>query len=264
VFWRTPGVRKIDGDANAIAFRNPSALRVAATEKYRGLRPSIGWYGSCYCGDQCVSKGATAPLALAGGAMSKLSLALVLVSSLVVSVARADESEGMPAKAFVFEARLQGAFNLLGEGFFGSATLIPTITLGARIADRLHLGVDFFVTNFTASSGNGSSSNSLTAFAIGPIVELDIVKAARNRVAFYGKVALLPGAAVDSRSGASNSNTFFLGLDLGLGVRYAPVRFFAVGTEAGALTLFIDPGSSGSASISAFYAGFVGTFLYGR
>jgi hypothetical protein len=168
---------------------------------------------------------------------------------------------GMPRNAFVFESRLTGAFNL-ASGPAGTATVIPGFMLGARLVDRLHLGLEFFLTNFTSASvGNGSGSAS-TAFTLGPTIAIDILKAAANRVAFYGKIGFGFGAAVVTSQ--FSPNTFILRFDIGLGVRYAPVPYFAIGMESGFLNVFFSPDKPGTFSISSLYGGIVGTFLYGH
>ena len=174
----------------------------------------------------------------------------VLVVLLGASVARA-ENEGMPAGGFVFETSVAAAFNL---GFAeGGAAVLPRLFAGGRIADRLQLGVTFFLVN-------AGSSGDLTAFTFGPQLKFDIVKRSNNRVAFYGKIGLDIGDAVSSPQGAPATNEILIGLDLGLGVRFVPIRHFAIGLEGGTQTLFIGPSDL---HITSIYGAIVGTFYLG-
>ncbi|HZS41558.1 MAG TPA: hypothetical protein VFF06_32230 [Polyangia bacterium] len=168
---------------------------------------------------------------------------------------------GMPRTAFVFESRFAGAFNLSG-GFGGTAAIIPGFMIGARLIDRLHLGVEFFLTNTTTAGVGGGPSNGTTAFTLGPTAEIDILKVAANRVAFYGKLGFGFGAAV--LSGGFSPNIFLLRFDLGLGIRYAPVPYFAIGMESGFINLFFSPDKPGTFSLTSLYGGLVGTFMYGH
>jgi hypothetical protein len=65
-------------------------------------------------------------------------------------------------------------------------------------------------------------------------------------------------------STATSSNSFILGFDLGLGMRYAVHRMFAIGLEGGAAGLFIEPQDPSPVGVTIFYAVLVGTFYYGR
>ena len=180
---------------------------------------------------------------------------MVMLASLSTA-ARADP-EGVPANAFVFEARFAGAFSLAS----GAATsaFVPGLMLGGRLANRVNIGADIFLTNLTISGSGGPGTN-VTAFTLGPIAEIDLIRAAHDKVQFYGKVALGFGDA----TGSGGSNTFLLRFDLGAGVRYAPVSFFALGFESGFLGVFIGPDKPGTFGVVSLYGGLVGTFMYGK
>jgi hypothetical protein len=168
---------------------------------------------------------------------------------------------GLPRTAFIFESRLTGAFNL-ASGPAGTAALIPGFLLGARLIDRLHLGLELFLTNFTSTSSFAGGGSATTAFTLGPTMAVDILKVAANHVAFYGKIGFGFGAAVVTSQ--FSPNTFILRFDIGLGVRYAPVSYFAVGMESGFLNVFFSPDKPSTFSITSLYGGIVGTFLYGH
>jgi hypothetical protein len=167
-----------------------------------------------------------------------------------VAPARADEN-GMPKTAFLFEARIGGSV-----AFGVTAGLL----VGARIIDRLHLGLGFALVR---TDSTGAGSNNRVNFA--PTVAVDIVKAHDNRVAFYGKFALPVGPLIACPPGNGACDTgLTVGFDFGLGVRYAFHRMFALGMEAGAVGAFDNPQRDNHASTVTFYGALVGTFWYGK
>jgi hypothetical protein len=169
--------------------------------------------------------------------------------------------EGMPRTAFVFEASLAGGLTLAGAT--SGAVVVPGLVVGVRLLNRLQLGLRLFVTGVSNSVPN-TSATSTTAVLIGPEAKVDIVQAARGRVAFYAKLGLLPGDAISVAPLRSADNNLLLGLDVGFGMRYAPVRYFAFGAEAGSLSLFITPNHDTRATLETFYGAVVGTFMFGR
>ena len=137
--------------------------------------------------------------------LAPLALACTLFALTVgpAAAARADEN-GMPTTAFLFEARIGGSV-----AFGVTAGLL----VGARIIDRLHLGLGF---GFVRTDSTGAGSNNRVNFA--PTVAVDILKARDNRVAFYGKFALPLGPTVACPPGNGACDTgFTIGFDFGLG-----------------------------------------------
>ncbi len=177
--------------------------------------------------------------------------------------ARAEKVEqSMPDNAFLFEARLGGGSPLvvLGAGAFNtSITATPSLLLGARLIDRLHVGLGF---SFTRLSGGGSDSNAVT-FA--PTVGADLIKSRDDRVAFYLKVGLPLGPIITCPQGPGKcDNGFGVGFDFALGVRYALHRMFALGLEAGAAGTFLNPQRNNTIGIVTFYGNLVASFMYGK
>ena len=177
---------------------------------------------------------------------------LVLVAALLSPVAaHAEKGENsMPTTAFLFEARIGGSV-----AFGVTAGLL----VGARIIDRLHLGLGFAFVR----TDNGAGSNNRVNFA--PTVAVDIIKAHDDRVAFYGKVALPLGPIVVCPPGPGDCDAGFnVGFDFGLGARYAFHRMFAMGLEAGVVGSFDNPQRNVHTSTVTFYGALVGTFWYGK
>jgi hypothetical protein len=187
-----------------------------------------------------------------------LALALLLVPTL----ARAQ----MPSLAFMTEARIGGGAGVIGGGGGGASA---SLTFGARLADRLQVGVGFGLFRYSTPGvniGPNNINNDTTTFTLNPTVAVDILKAKDNKVAWYGKIALPLGARVTPNANNPNTNNtvFVIGYDLGLGARYCPHPNFAFGAEAGLTGLFIDPSGNTGSGTTAVYGAVVGTFYWGK
>jgi len=177
---------------------------------------------------------------------------LVLGMSLLAAPALADE--GMPRQGLVIDLRV-GAGTPVGIGGLAATsgfTAIPSLAVGGRLAGRLQLTMGF---TFFRFENTGANDTSLFSFV--PTLAVDIVKSSDQKVAFYGKFGLPLGAAV-----TNTNTTFLIGFDLGIGVRYALHRMFALGFEGGAAGFFLDPANNAQ-GVAAFYGALVGTFYYG-
>src|SRR6185369_13578536 len=93
-----------------------------------------------------------------------VSLAVLLASA----PALAEKTENSPPdNAFLFEARLAlgSALALFAPG--GSFAAVPSLLVGGRLVNRLHVGLGFGFTRFTGGGGfgGGGSENNLVSFA---------------------------------------------------------------------------------------------------
>lgn len=181
----------------------------------------------------------------------------------LTTLARADGAKdpevGMPRTAFLFEARVAASS--------GSGNYVPSLLLGARIVDRIQLGVGFALNQVkyqTIDQGQTiESETDSTFFTFSPTISVDVIKAAHNRVAFYVRGAVTLGDEITSSSSYNNKG-FLIGYQAALGARYALHRMFTIGAEAGAIGTFIDPGASDQYSANGMFGALVVSFLYGK
>jgi hypothetical protein len=179
--------------------------------------------------------------------------AVILLASLVLAplVARAQ----MPRTALAVDARL-------GAGFIvgGTAAVVaqPSLTIGARLIDRIQvgLGVGFYR---LSSPGGGPNGTNQTTFTFAPTFEVDILKAHDNKAAWYFKGGLPMGAEV-----TTPRNFFVIGYDAALGARYCPHPNFAAALEGGVTGIFVDPNGNGGFGVTTVYGALVGTFYWGK
>src|SRR6185312_12159422 len=142
-------------------------------------------------------------------------LILVLAAlALVPSVARAQ----MPANGLAVEARL-GAGLIVGGT--SAVVAVPSLTVGARLVDRIQIGVGFGLYR-VSSPGGGPNGTNQTTFTFAPTIEVDLLKSHDNKAAWYFKGALPMGAEI-----TTPRNFFVLGYDAALGARYCPHPNFA-------------------------------------
>ena len=184
----------------------------------------------------------------------KLRLAAALAFALVLLPAAAARAQ-MPRTGLAVDARL-------GAGMiFGGTTAVvavPSLTVGARLIDRLQVGLGFGLYRIS-SPGGGMNGTNQTTFTFAPTLEVDLLKAHDNRAAWYVKGGLPMGAEV------TNPRTFFvLGYDVALGARYCPHPNFAVALEGGVTGLFIDPAGNAGFGVTTVYGALVGTFYWGK
>jgi hypothetical protein len=159
---------------------------------------------------------------------------------------------GFPRTAFLFEARLS-----LGGGVAGDGGMVtqPSLFLGARIIDRIHLGAG--VTFHRTAAGDAGSTNT---FTVEPSVAIDIVKSQDNRTAFYIKPGIGLGAVVKT----DTDTVAVVTLDLSIGVRHAFHPMFSIGLEAGIAGSWVDPGSRTTAETVVIYGALAGSFYLGK
>ena len=143
----------------------------------------------------------------------------------------------------------------IGSGLLKHA--LVRCVAGARLIGRLELTLGMNFARFE----NGPNATSVVSFI--PTLAVDIARSADRKAAFYGKFGLPLGVGVTS-STATSSNSFIIGFDFALGMRYAFHRMFALGFEGGAAGLFIEPQNPNPVGLTIFYAVLVGTFYYGR
>jgi hypothetical protein len=198
--------------------------------------------------------------------MKRILLALALVGA-VAEPAHAQKSEnGMPDLAFLFEARFAFATTVATTGLFGGTgqlfAVVPALLIGARLLDRIHVGLGFSFWRLSVVSLNNHDDDNVITFA--PTIAADIFKASDNRVAFYGKLAIPLGPVVHCTTGTPCDDNFGVGVDIAFGVRYAAHRNFAIGVEAGFAGAAIGPQRDNTVSEWNFYGGLVGSFFSGR
>jgi hypothetical protein len=178
---------------------------------------------------------------------------VVLIASLalVPSLARAQ----MPRTALAVDARL-GAGLIIG----GTSAVVaqPSLTIGARLIDRIQLGLGFGIYRIS-SPGGAPTGTSQTTFTFAPTFSVDILKAHDNKAAWYFKGALPMGAEI-----TTPRNFFVLGYDAALGARYCPHPNFAAALEGGVTGIFVDPNGNGGFGVTTVYGALVGTFYWGK
>jgi hypothetical protein len=180
--------------------------------------------------------------------------AISLVAALAGSARGAEGERGLPRNGFWLEARLAAATVIAGGGNTALPVYQPGLTVGGRLAGRLNLGLGFAF--FRLASNNTTA----TTFIFQPTAEVDLVKAADDRVMLYLKGGLPVGAVVQS----AGRTLLVVGYDVGLGVRYAPHPMFAVGVEGGVLGVFSDPGANTGLGVQSIYGALTGSFFYGK
>ncbi len=191
-----------------------------------------------------------------------------LVGVLSVATARGDEP-ALPRTALLFEARL-GITSPVSVAAAGSeaanVTAVPALLVGARLVDRLHLGIglSFFVVYDQNSSSFLSADLVVISFA--PTVGVDLLRSKSRRAAFYLKAALPLGPVLDCSGpkGQPCDRGFGVGFDLALGARYAFDRAFALGMEAGANGSFVNPQRAVNQGLLGAYGALVASFLFDR
>jgi hypothetical protein len=184
----------------------------------------------------------------------KLRLAPALALALLLLSGGAAHAQ-MPRTAFAVDARL-GAGMVFGGT--GSIIAVPSLTVGARLIDRLQVGLGMGLYR-VATPGGGMNGTNQTTFTFAPTLEVDLLKAHDNRAAWYAKGALPMGAEV-----TNPRNFFVVGYDLALGVRFCPHPNFAVGLEGGITGLFVDPAGNAGFGVTTAYGALVGTFYWGH
>jgi hypothetical protein len=181
-----------------------------------------------------------------------------LAIALVLATTPALAADGMPRNGFWMEAKAAATATVAttsgGMGFITAPVLLPTLTLGARLVGRLQLGLGFSF--YRVSTGGGAPANSLL---FTPNVEVDLVKAADDRVAFFLGAGLGFGATIQT-----GANLFVIGYDAALGVRYAPHPMFAASVEGGIQGYFLDPNGTRGAGVTAVFGALAGNFYYGK
>jgi hypothetical protein len=184
----------------------------------------------------------------------KLRLLIVLAALLLLpSLARAQ----MPATALEVDARLSAGLIVGGTS---TVIAIPSLTVGARIIDRIGLGLGFGLFRVASPGGGvGGTGTNQTTFDFAPTITVDMLKARDNKAAWYAKGALPLGAMI-----TNPRNFFVLGYDVALGARYCPHPNFAASLEGGITGIFVDPNGNGGFGVTTVYGALVGTFYWGR
>jgi hypothetical protein len=176
--------------------------------------------------------------------------AVAFVIAAAPSVARAQ----MPRNGLAVDARLGGGLVVGGST---ALFVVPSLTIGARLADRLQLGLGFGLFRFSSASG-GTTINQ-TTFTLQPTLEVDLLKAHDNHAAWYAKVGLPVGAQLTQMR-----NFFVVGYDVALGARFCPHPNWAVALEGGVTGVFVDPDGTNGYGITTVYGALVGTFYWGH
>jgi hypothetical protein len=187
----------------------------------------------------------------------KLARLVLMVSMIVAAPAFAESENGFPRTAFLFEARLG-----VGVGETQGFTALPSLLLGARLINRLQVGVGF--SYFHISNTVGANGTGLNAVVFAPTFAVDIIKSHDDRAAFYGKAALPMGAIITTFPNAPDDTGFGVGFDFALGARYAFHRSFALGLEAGVSGAFAYPERQDAPAMVNVYGALVGSFYAGR
>ncbi len=187
------------------------------------------------------------------------------------NVARADVTDGAPPRtAMLFEARLAitSPISVAAAGSTAAnVTAVPALLLGARLIDRLHvgLGLSFFVV-YAANGSGGFLTSDLVVVSLAPTVGIDLLRSRSRRATWYLKAALPLGPVLNCTGpmGQPCDRGFAVGFDVALGARYAFDRVFALGMEAGTSGSFVNPQRAMSQGILGAYGGLVATFYWAR
>ncbi|MGZ3405631.1 MAG: hypothetical protein ACXVAN_04245 [Polyangia bacterium] len=182
----------------------------------------------------------------------KLPVAIALAVLVLPQLARAQ----MPAHAaLAVDARLGAGIVVGGTS---AVVAVPSLTLGARLADRVQVGLGVGLYR-VSSPGGGPNGTNQTTFTFAPTVEVDLLKAKDNKAAWYAKGALPMGAEI-----TQPRNFFVLGYDVALGARYCPHPNFAAALEGGVIGIFVDPRGNGGFGVTTVYGALVGTFYWSK
>jgi hypothetical protein len=196
---------------------------------------------------------------------------MVLVLALCAPAVAFAEGEGLPRSAFLVEMRL-GAGAPVGLGGItpgGSFSAVPSLLVGARLLDRIQLGLGISFLRLSNSGGAlGGGASDLNVVTFAPSFSGDVVKSHDNRVALYLKAGLPLGPVIRCPTGGLGAgsrcdNSFAIGFDFGVGARYSVHRMFAAGLEAGVQGSFIDPQRNDTTGAVTFYGALVGSFYAG-
>jgi len=164
---------------------------------------------------------------------------------------------GMPTNAFIVELRIGGGAYVEGNGSVAGGVLSPSLLLGARLIDRLQVGMGM---SFVRIGENGFSSNNILFM---PTIAVDVFKSRDNKNALYLKAGLGFGASVASYASELHWNAL-LGVDVALGARHALSSNFGLGFEAGLAANVTSPGDSTQTDVVFVYGALVGSFWAGR
>jgi hypothetical protein len=189
---------------------------------------------------------------------------MVLVLALLAPAVAFAEGEGLPRSAFLVEMRL-GAGAPVGFGGLtagGTFTAVPSLLVGARLLDRIQLGLGFSFLRLSNTGGLGGATD-LNVVTFAPSFSGDVVKSHDNRVALYLKAGLPVGPVIRCPPNGACDNSFAIGFDFGVGARYSVHRMFAAGLEAGVQGSFIDPQRNDTTGAVTFYGALVGSFYAG-
>jgi hypothetical protein len=181
----------------------------------------------------------------------------LLVLACLTSLAAAEEQH-FPRTAICLQLSVGGGDalseqnNAANTGFSAriSAThpmaVLPSFTVGARLVDRLELGVGFFPMLHYIFVYDGSGLGFPLAASISATV--DLVLFAQHRASWFARAAFLAGSAQTGSPGTCGApgncgQQTLVGYHVALGFRYAITRGFALGLEAGTIGDFIHPGN---------------------
>ncbi|HEY2747983.1 MAG TPA: hypothetical protein VGL86_25345 [Polyangia bacterium] len=173
----------------------------------------------------------------------------------VLALAPALAHAQMPAWGLAVDARI-GAGLLVGGT--SAVIAVPSLTVGARLADRVQVGLGAGLYRIS-SPGGGPNGTNQTTFTFAPTVEVDLLRAHDRKAAWYLKGALPLGAEV-----TTPRDFFVVGYDAALGARYCPHPNFAVALEGGVTGLFLDPAGKNGFGVTTVYGALVGTFYWGK
>jgi hypothetical protein len=150
----------------------------------------------------------------------------------------------------------------LGVAFVQPLQVLPSITVGYRLIDRLELrlSAQFSYGGVAAGLGGGNT----WSVAAAPGLAIDIARLLHRRVALTGVISL-PLGATGQTGGGPSPNLFLVGFTAGLGARFAIVPAFAVGFDGGIIGLFqVNTGAGGgSVDTVGFYGQLSGTVYFG-
>jgi hypothetical protein len=186
-----------------------------------------------------------------------------LVVILLASPAAAEHAR-FPRWAFLVDIRSGVGVATTGDssGFLRGATymvMLPSLTVGARLIDRLELKIGYLPLFHFVIVPDGSGFHFIHTGVFSTSV--DLIQFLRHR----GNWFLLGGIfAGTSYVGAFIGDKPLVGYNFATGVRFAFNRVFALGFEIGAIGDVTDPGGNHEQQTHSGYFAIDGTFYVGR
>jgi hypothetical protein len=187
------------------------------------------------------------------------------VVMLLVTSPAAAEHVHFPRWAFLVDIRSGvgvATTYTTSEGYGGGSLLmamLPSLTVGARLIDRLELKIGYLPLFHWVIVPDGESFHFIHTGVFSTSV--DLIQFLRNRGNWFLVGGIYAGT---SYVGKFLGDKPLVGYNFATGVRFALNRVFALGVELGALGDVTDPGGTDEQQTHGGYFAIDGTFYVGR